>query len=55
MDLPTWVELNITLKGVMGVLWIGMFVLLKGAEYKFKGWYDSCYFLYTLAQYNGYN
>ena len=29
MDLATWVELNITLKGVMGVLWIGIFALLK--------------------------
>ena len=29
MDLATWVELNITLKDVMGVLWIGIFALLK--------------------------
>ena len=29
MDLATWVELNITLKGVMGVMWIGIFALLK--------------------------
>ena len=29
MDLARWVELNITLKGVMGVLWIAIFALLK--------------------------